>query len=442
MMKIGTKILISYLSLIIILSFITGGAFHYLSQQFLLNEAKQQLHKEGVMVSKLLKTENLNERTVLTKIRQRQKLHNVSKLLPDHLIIYSRDNQLLYTNLKKDMLNELIAHPDLYITDKVAITTRKGLIKGRVMVVTNKNNIDEINHIFKKSVFISLLLSTIIAIIIAFILERSLTSPLRKLTQFVHQFSLRRQQDQIHIQTKDEIRELADAFNALFQRLRGYDQDQKAFLQNISHEFKTPLMSIQGNTEGILDGVIEGNEVNESLTIISQETERLKHLVEQLSYLDKLEKVEEMYTFANEDIGIMIEETLLSVKSIANQNHIHIHVNPIQKGQYFVECDHEKITRAIINLLSNAIRHAESEVSILLQEQEGMMTLEIKDDGPGIEQNEIEKIFQRFYSHQKNGTGLGLAITKAIVEAHQGTITAMNHESKGAIFIVSLPKKR
>ncbi|MCL4441717.1 MAG: HAMP domain-containing histidine kinase [Firmicutes bacterium] len=148
--------------------------------------------------------------------------------------------------------------------------------------------------------------------------------------------------------------------------------------------------------------------------------------------------MEEVYDFQEDDIGRVILESSEKVGSLANQSSVQINV----EGTEFpvaVNLDRGKISRAFINLFSNAIRYAESRVDVLLKHDGSNVYIEFNDDGPGFKEEETERVFERFFVGRKGDTGLGLAITKAIVEKHGGKIKARNNIS-GASITVVLPR--
>jgi len=256
------------------------------------------------------------------------------------------------------------------------------------------------------------------------------------LASAMRNFSIKEENKAIKIETNDEIKELADSFNMMSQRIKQYDENQKSFFQNASHELKTPLMAIQGNAELILDQIVTGEEAEHSLNVIILESQRLKKIVEGITYLAKLENVEESFQFMAAPLDAVLRDAVKSVGAIAEQNGITIHIeNSISDS---ILMDEEKLKRAFINLLGNALRYAKNTIEVVGYKKNDLVVLEIKDDGIGFSPGEETKVFDRFYSGDSGGTGIGLAITKAIIEGHNGTITALPNTPQGAIFQIRL----
>ncbi len=238
------------------------------------------------------------------------------------------------------------------------------------------------------------------------------------------------------IRTGDEWEDFSVAFAEMVNALRAFDDGQKRFLQNASHELKTPLMAIRGYAEGLRDGVFEPNEATHILDIIADESVRIKRLVDQLIYLSKLETLDELYAFERQDLGMVIVRTIERVHPLAKERHINI-IPDIPEERVFAVIDRDKMVQALLNLVSNAIRHARRQVLIRLEARE-FLQLIVEDDGEGIELGEEKRVFERFFHGAKGDTGLGLAIAKAIVEKHRGTIEATNAEGRGARFTINL----
>ena len=180
--------------------------------------------------------------------------------------------------------------------------------------------------------------------------------------KYMIEFSLNKPQKQLLIKTGDEIEKLALCFHKLAEKLRNYDEYQKKFLQNTSHELKTPLMSIQGYAEAIKDGVVEGKEAEESLDIIIEESQRLKKVVEEIIYLTKLENADDTFELTYFKIGLLAEGVVKSLKALAAEKQIDVEIKgDLETGGYF---DEGKLRRALINIIANCLRYAKRKVII------------------------------------------------------------------------------
>src|SRR5690625_3238218 len=223
---------------------------------------------------------------------------------------------------------------------------------------------------------------------------------------------------------------------------------RKDFVANVSHELKTPITSIKGFAETLLDGAQEDPEArNQFITIIYDESKRIQLLIEDLLILSKLEKDESTLDVSTIETGLMLDEILPLIEQQASQKEIELNVD-VDKALSF-EADEDKIKQILLNLLTNAISYTSENGSIFLKikELEDMICLQVKDTGIGISKDTLPRIFERFYrvdkdrSRDTGGTGLGLAIVKHIVEVHHGDINVESELGKGTTFSVYIPKE-
>lgn len=280
-----------------------------------------------------------------------------------------------------------------------------------------------------------LILSALIILIFSSLLSKKISAPFSSLNKHIRAIAERNFDTKIHMPVDDELREFVNNINVMSEKLEIYDKAQKTFLQNVSHEFRTPLMSIQSYAEGIKYDVVDNNT---GVNVILDETKRLTHLVEDLLYLSRLDTIEESYHHINLDFDELINTCVERLSVIAMKSNITITKNILNKN-IEIYADEEKLSRAITNIISNCIRYADSIIIITVKIVGGNnVQLTILDDGPGFEANELPNIFERFYKGKKGKFGLGLSISKNVIEKHNGKITAENSES-GALFIIELP---
>jgi signal transduction histidine kinase len=357
------------------------------------------------------------------------------------MIVFNHEQKIVYTNLGKQDISNLrdldIKDSKEYIKVSRPIQTASGRFAGNVVLIAELKDLKSLNRLMFRTQFISFMIAGIVALMVGLIFGRSLTKPIRLLMKSMQSFSPKNEFEELHIRTRDEIEELSVCFSNLGRKLKIADQQQKWFLQNASHELKTPLMSIQGNAEAIKDGIIKENEVEESLDIIISECQRLKSVVDEMIYLTKLENVEETFSFEYKNIVQMIDEAIKSVKPLAEQKGIEL--SKVGSMDYKGKFDEEKLTRALINILGNGIRYAKKRITVTITLLTDKIEIVIIDDGLGFQPGEEQKIFDRFYKGAQGGTGIGLALTKAIIEGHQGTVKAFRHQPAGTMIKITLP---
>ena len=443
-MKIGAKLLFTYFILLIIVLSVTAASFHLLSQRYLIGETRKLLQVEAKFVADLFQKTPLTESFLNDRIIGKQRIEIANRYVRANIIILNKNKKVIYSDIEgiegKEILR-LLAQSNIlenrkeYVSVRAPISTENGE-KGYVVLFTKVKDIKELNTLFRRTQILSLIIAGLIALLIGWIMERHLTKPLKQLMDRIKHFSLH-DSKKIEIETGDEIEELAISFQQMAEKLKSYDEQQKIFLQNASHELKTPLMAIQGNAEAIKDGVVEGPEINDSLDVIIEESQRLKKIVEEIIYLTKLENVEETFHFQTLPLQEILHKAVKSVKALAEKKGIEIEL--VGNTEIMGSIDKEKLERALINIIGNGIRYAKKKVAIAGELNVDEIVIRIMDDGNGFRPGEENRVFDRFYKGENGGTGIGLAITKAIIEAHQGQIEAFNREPHGAVFLIKLP---
>lgn len=275
----------------------------------------------------------------------------------------------------------------------------------------------------------------LVAAFLSYYLSLNISKPIKALKGHAEKIASRDFSSRVTIGTGDEIESLAQAMNKIAGDLKSYDLSQKRFLQNVSHELKTPVMSIMGYAEGLRDEVIEDRD--KALHVIISECERLQRLVSEVLYLSKLETVEEFYSFKREKLNAVLDEIRDKIQPLMDQWGIRFELR-LDKD-CMLNMDRDKLMQAILNLLSNALRYSKGLIVLETQTSGKTLVLRVWDNGEGMNEKELQQVFERFYKGRKGSTGLGMTITKAIIEKHRGSITADNHPEGGAVFTIRLP---
>lgn len=230
--------------------------------------------------------------------------------------------------------------------------------------------------------------------------------------------------------------------------LKKLEQMRKDFVANVSHELKTPVTSIKGFAETLLDGAMKDEKaLQEFLSIILKESDRLQRLIQDLLELSKLEQHNFRLDISPFSLDAILKEILAILEGKALEKNISLVVHPIP-AEIAMEGDPFRLRQVLINLLSNAITYtpAGGKVELTVRESGTTVLISVKDTGIGIEEEEVPRIFERFYrvdrarSRNSGGTGLGLAIVKHIVEAHRGKISVKSSPGKGSEFILEFRK--
>ncbi len=277
----------------------------------------------------------------------------------------------------------------------------------------------------------------IIFIVIGFftakLVANYISRPLRELEDYTVKIAHKDWREPVKIKNDDEIGRLVHSMNRMQKELKKIDEEEKMFLQSISHDLKTPVMVIMSHAQAIIDGMyIES--VEETAEIIKDEAVILEKKIKQLLYLNTL-----AYTLENnsENIEFELHNLLFNIISRFEIVNSKIQWN-LDIDKVIIKGNAEKIQVAIENILDNGLRYAEREIAITLKKENSVAVLEIYNDGSNIDKNNIEHIFENLYKDRTGNFGLGLAISKKIIDFYNGEIKAVNRDN-GVSFIIKYP---
>lgn len=301
---------------------------------------------------------------------------------------------------------------------------------------------------FVQSVNVTILwgffVAVLLSLIIGLFLSKKITKPLTQLISGIEQVSKGKTNFRVSIDSKDEFRQLGDAFNKMTETLERTERIRKSLVGDVAHELRTPLAIIRAKLESIQAGVLEASE--EVILNISDEVYRLSRLVNDLQQLSLAEsKTLPLYKKRTEINGFM-ESILSQFQWLADEKDIKLHFNK-SSTDIFIEIDRDRMTQVIVNLLGNALRYTPQNgtVAVNVKVEGKSVVLSFQDTGPGIDKNKLPFIFERFYrvdesrKRDEGGAGLGLSIAKGFVEIHDGNIKVTSTKGQGTTFEVSLP---
>ncbi len=289
-----------------------------------------------------------------------------------------------------------------------------------------------------------------LAFLIVYLVSYRITRPLREMSLAAKQYANGDFSKRITIhktfKSKDEIEELADAFNSMAQALASLEMSRRSFVSNVSHELKTPMTTIGGFVDGILDGTIEPEKQDKYLKIVSDEVKRLSRLVTGMLNMSKLEAGELDINPVPFDISEMLFRTLLGFEQFIDNKHIEIKgLDELRSNR--VTADKDMINQVIYNLIDNAVKFTPEGgyIEIHSKADSEKVIIKIRNSGKGIPPEELNRIFERFYKIDKSrsfdvkGAGMGLYLCKTIVELHGGQIAARSSLNEFTEFVFQLP---
>ena len=284
-------------------------------------------------------------------------------------------------------------------------------------------------------------------IFLVYIFSLKISNPLKQINEAAKKIAKGEFKDRLIITSQDEVGQLSNSFNEMAVALSSLEEMRRDFIANVSHELRTPMTSILGFLNGIIDETIPLNKHKEYLTIVVEEVNRLNRLVTDLLDLAKMEAGQVSLNLKIFDINELIRRCIIKLESIIVEKNIDIETY-FDEESIQVYADIDSIERVLTNLLHNAVKFTLENGKIILRTEivKDKINISIEDDGLGIEKNEIDNIWERFYKSDKartkvkGGTGLGLAIVKNIINEHKQEIWIESEIQVGSKFTFTLNK--
>ncbi|MBP9989146.1 MAG: HAMP domain-containing histidine kinase [Ruminococcus sp.] len=295
---------------------------------------------------------------------------------------------------------------------------------------------------------ISALIGLAISFVTVYFLSYRLTKPLRQMSIATKKYAKGDFSYKVDVRGNDEVSELSQAFNTMAMSLSALESSRRSFVANVSHELKTPMTSIGGFIDGMLDGTISEEEYPYYLKLVSDEVKRLSRLVTGMLNMSKIESGDMPINIKKFDIAEDIVKTLLSFEQKITNKSIDI-LGLDNFENLYINADEDMMRQVIYNLIDNAVKFTPENGYILFSafQQNNATVISIKNSGAGIEREEIGKIFERFYkvdksrSYDVKGAGLGLYLCKSIIELHGGHISVNSIVGEYTEFIFRIPNE-
>ena len=296
----------------------------------------------------------------------------------------------------------------------------------------------------RKATLIAAIISGFIAILLALVLSKIIMRPVKVLTNAADNLSRGDLDQRVKLKGSKELTSLGNTFNQMANALQAVEQQRRAMTADIAHELRTPLAVQRANLEALQDGVYPLD--IDALTPIIEQNRLLTRLVDDLRTLALMDAGELSLNIRSFDLSELSTNTISQFESMLGSSNIRI-VQNYSTDLPHVKADPERVSQILHNLLQNAYRYSTPDTNVFIDTYKvnNMACLTIRDQGPGIPPDKIDKIFERFYrvgkgrDREKGGTGLGLSIARNLAEVQGGHLTADNHKEGGAIFTLSIP---
>jgi len=334
--------------------------------------------------------------------------------------------------------------PMLYVA--VPLKTGKGLWVFRIS--RSLAAIDSLlNDVFNRLIIVLIIL--VVAIfLVGLYLYRKINAPLYEIRQGAERFASGAFDRKLPDYQVKEISELAMAMNQMAGKLDLLENLRREFVANVSHELKTPVTTIMGFTETLINGAKDdAADLDRFLEIIARQTDRLANIIDDLLTLSRLESapLSEVLALDWYDLCELLESSREVCQSRADKKNINLNIDCNTRVP--VQVDQSLLLQAIVNLIDNAVNYSpeHSTVQVVARVEKEQVWIDVADDGPGIMETHIPRLFERFYradkarSRKLGGTGLGLAIVKHIANVHRGEVSVSSSVGSGSTFTIMLP---
>lgn len=318
-------------------------------------------------------------------------------------------------------------------------------VKGYVVIHMPMSTIQLSSNSILNISYITLVILFLLSLIILLFFTEIVYIPLRKITVATENYASGNMHYEFQVDSDDEIGYLAASLSYMANEIARAEDNQKKFVANVSHDFRSPLTSIKGYLEAMLDGTIPLKQHEKYITLVLNETERLTKLTNGLLTLNNLNTKGMLLDRTEFDINAVIKNTAATFEGICTKKRISISLL-LTGDTMHVNADMGKIQQVLYNMLDNALKfsHHDSTITIETTEKHSKVFISIKDTGIGIPSDSLNLIWDRFYKtdlsrgKDKKGTGLGLSITREIIHSHGEHINVVSTEGVGTEFIFSL----
>ncbi len=440
----------------------------YATQKVLVGEKQSNLINEATLLSEQTISSYIQGITSLEYLQIR--FNEFEDTLKTSVWFFSADGNLIaasnpdnYNNLPKNIKN-LEKNMNLekgftqtgnfnnifgstMISIGIPIYTEETL-KGYLILHTSMTELDSLQDNILGIMYMPFLVMILVVGIVLAYLSGTVLRPIAKINNTAREYAKGNFEARTGVKRKDELGELSDSLEYMASELSKLDEYRKNFIANISHDFRSPLTSIKGYLEAMLDGTIPVEKYDRYLNIVLNESKRLTKLTSSLLELNDFDTYGPILKRQSFDIVDVIKETRNTVEGICEEKNIDFRLK-CPAEDTIVYADKMKIGQVVYNLIDNAIKFSpqNGRITVTVYDKNGKLFVSVKDEGPGIEKDKQNKVWDRFYKtdssrgRDKQGTGLGLSITKEIIKAHNENINLISTEGAGSEFVFTLTKE-
>jgi signal transduction histidine kinase len=465
--SIFRRLILSYMFTILLGIGIVGVIISYLTSGYIHNAKQEELLRKSKIVNL-----TFQDTRVITEKNQ-QLLEFLDQSFDARIWVFNREGEIIATSTKDEVsigksvassivekvlqgenaVNKLkfegLTEPMLSV---VVPWGKEDHVYGGVVLHAPVTGIDKIVGKIRETILWATLFGILLSTAMVSYLSWSISRPLQKIDRAASKIGMGNYDERIHIDSEDEIGDLANTMNTMAQKMEKVDQERQKldqlrndFLANVSHELRTPLTTMQGFLEALQDGLIDKEGTEKYYDVMYQETMHMNRLIDDLMDLIKLEHKEIELSKYPVDVSSLLQKGKFKFeqKALEKKVAIDLHINDHLPKAY---ADPDRLEQIINNILKNAVKFTdEGRIVISARQEDAFVLITVTDTGIGISKADQELIWERFFkvdrgrSKQNKGTGLGLAIVKELVELHQGKITVTSELGKGTEVKVWIP---
>lgn len=458
------KFLLAYLifgifGFLVVATFVSSTLNNYL-----IKSKAENLYEEATVVANTYAADLYNNETAMDTVKRQLDTIQaysggiVSIINPSGRLILSSDLPL---NVKNEIIvrdfdptatgkqNYIVGNFFNYFKDEYvsvfAPITSGFKIKGYVVIHYPLSMINSEKESLLSIDYLLMIVLFMLSLIILIFFTEMVYIPIRKITEATEQYASGNMHYELQMDSDDEIGYLGAMVGYMAQESARAEDDQKKFVANVSHDFRSPLTSIKGYLEAMLDGTIPAEMHEKYLGIVLNETERLRKLTNELLTLNNLNTQGMFLDLSVFDINAVIRNVVATFEGTCIKKSIAIQLI-LCGDELYVKADCDKIKQVLYNLIDNAIKFSDTDsiIKIETSEKKNKVFVSVKDSGIGIPKEQLNQVFDRFYKtdlsrgKDKKGTGLGLSIVREIIRAHGENINVISTEGVGSEFIFSV----
>lgn len=306
-----------------------------------------------------------------------------------------------------------------------------------VLIFVNTSPMQHFLNLINLILALIMVITFTITVLVMYLTSKRLNSSFKSLQNYVLAAGNRKTDSSGVTLPYDELNQVVRTVDKMTDMIASNQRSQELFFQNSSHELRTPLMSIQSYAEAIHKNLVDSQAASQ---VILEESHKMSGLVDDILTISRLELIPDKLDLELLNLSDLIYDVSWRLKKKAEMADIEIK-HQLSREDIQLNADEELLERAILNILTNAVRYAKSKIDIRSQMSAEKATITIANDGPAISSEEMEHLFERFYKGKAGNHGIGLAMTKDIIQSHGGSITVKSDQEETA-FIIELPLKQ